>query len=234
MNIQNTQSLEKQYGGTLLGLIIGLIIGLTIAVIVALVITKGTTPFTNKSGKQEKVAEPTVGQVADPNKPLYGNREAAKEAAKDFINETDASKANASGADGKIDAKPLKKAESKQDLLADGKVVADKTPKQDKSDVKQGDAKDIIKDAAIKMETADEKIIYYLQVGAFRDQSDAESARAKLALLGVEARITDRPSDTGVLYRVRIGPFSQVEGMNKIRSKLSENGVDVAVVRAPK
>ena len=59
---------------------------------------------------------------------------------------------------------------------------------------------------------------------------DAESARAKLALLGFEANLSDRTTDTGVLHRVRIGPFNQVEAMNKVRSKLSENGVDVAVV----
>jgi cell division protein FtsN len=34
--------------------------------------------------------------------------------------------------------------------------------------------------------------IYYLQAGAFRDMSDAENTRAKLALLGFEAAISDR------------------------------------------
>jgi cell division protein FtsN len=64
--------------------------------------------------------------------------------------------------------------------------------------------------------------------------ADAESARAKLALLGFEANLSDRATDTGVLHRVRIGPFNQVEAMNKVRSKLSENGIDVAVVRNQK
>jgi cell division protein FtsN len=73
--------------------------------------------------------------------------------------------------------------------------------------------------------------IYYLQAGAFRDLSDAEATRAKLALLGFEATISDRTSDSGVLHRVRLGPYNQPEAMNKARAKLLDSGVDVAIVR---
>jgi cell division protein FtsN len=76
--------------------------------------------------------------------------------------------------------------------------------------------------------------IYYLQAGAFREMSDAEGARAKLALLGFEASISDRTSDSGVLHRVRMGPYNQVEAMNKARAKLQGSGVDVAIVRNQK
>ncbi len=78
---------RRQQGNTLVGIIIGLVIGLGIAVVVALVITKGSSPFTDKSGRAGKAAEPTAGQIADPNKPMYGNKEAAKEAARDFSKE---------------------------------------------------------------------------------------------------------------------------------------------------
>ena len=64
--------------------------------------------------------------------------------------------------------------------------------------------------------------------------ADAESARAKLALLGFEANISDRSTDAGVLHRVRTGPYNSVEAMNKVRAKLSENGIDVAVIRNQK
>ncbi|HTN65392.1 MAG TPA: SPOR domain-containing protein [Burkholderiaceae bacterium] len=76
--------------------------------------------------------------------------------------------------------------------------------------------------------------IYYLQAGAFRSQADADSTRAKLALLGFEAQVTERESDQGTLYRVRLGPFTQLETVNRMRSKLSDNGVDAAVVRTAK
>src|SRR5476651_1813415 len=73
----------RQQGNTLIGIVIGLVIGLGIAVVVALAITKGATPFTDK-GKAGKTADPTPGQAADPNKPMYGNKDAAREAAKSF------------------------------------------------------------------------------------------------------------------------------------------------------
>ena len=44
--------LQRQQGGTLLGLIIGLVVGLAIAVAVALLITKSSTPFTNKGNNK--------------------------------------------------------------------------------------------------------------------------------------------------------------------------------------
>jgi cell division protein FtsN len=78
------------------------------------------------------------------------------------------------------------------------------------------------------------KYTYYLQAGAFRGPEDAESLRAKLALLGFEAKVSDTQTDNGTLHRVRIGPFTQTEAMNRVRSKLSDSGVDVAVVRIGK
>ncbi|MDY7539502.1 SPOR domain-containing protein [Undibacterium sp. RTI2.1] len=219
----------RQHGGTLLGLIVGLVIGLAIAVAVALLITKSSTPFTNKGAK---AADIPVTQVQDPNKPMYGNKDAVKEAAKDFVKPVDAPKApdavanvsnvaatpgNAVGnklPDAKVDSKP---AEIAKPAIAT----------QDKAEVKPADA-------TRAGDTVDDKYVYYLQAGAFRDQADAESARAKLALIGFEARVSEKPSDNGTLYRVRIGPFNQIETMNRMRAKLSENSVDVAVVRTAK
>ncbi|UUZ50729.1 SPOR domain-containing protein [Massilia sp. B-10] len=63
---------------------------------------------------------------------------------------------------------------------------------------------------------------------------DAENTRAKLALLGFEAAISEKPGDNGSLYRVRIGPFAQADAMNKARSKLLDSGIDVAIVKNQK
>jgi cell division protein FtsN len=227
---------RRQQGNTLVGIIIGLVIGLVIAVIVALAITKGATPFTDKNGRNGKSSEPTAGQVADPNKPMYGNKEAAREAAKDFVRE--------SKPDTKPDTKPETRVEAQPEPKPPARVEAKPEPKAPAADPLQAVVDRITpppKTAATKpagttppAAAADEKYTYYLQAGAFREIGDAESARAKLALLGFEATISDRSTDTGVLHRVRMGPFNQVESMNRVRSKLSENGVDVAVVRNQK
>ena len=225
---------RAQQGNTFIGIIIGLVIGLVIAVIVALAITKGSTPFTDKGNKNGKAAEPASGQIADPNKPMYGNKDAAREAAKDFVHEPQqpapAVAAQPAPAAQPPAADPLQAVVNKiQGTPADSKA---KPAAPTASNVTPTPAP--AKPAAAAADTGDDKFIYYLQAGAFREVADAEAARAKLALLGFEANISDRASDTGVLHRVRLGPYQQVEAMNRVRSKLSENGVDVAVVRNQK
>ena len=222
--------LRSQQGNTFVGIVIGLVIGLAIAVVVALVITKGATPFTDK-GHPSKSAETTAGQAADPNKPMYGNKEAAREAARDFAKE--APKAPAAdplqAVVDKIQATPAAPAQPPAQVEKPKAAAAPLTPGA--SNVAP---QPVAKAAPAAADAGEEKFIYYLQAGAFREVADAESARAKLALLGFEANLSDRATDTGVLHRVRIGPFNQVEAMNKVRSKLSENGIDVAVVRNQK
>ena len=223
----------RQAGGTLLGLIIGLIIGLGIAVVVAMMINKTSLPFLNKQARPERV-ETGPGQAPDPNKPLYGNKAPAREAAKDFATAVEP-----------LPPPPPNAADPQAAKNAAAKEVAP-TPADEKLKKRElakaaKEAKDA-KDAANKASGADqsaksdndEKWTYYLQAGAFREQSDAESARAKLALLGFEGRVSERAGENGTLYRVRVGPFGQLDTMNRMRGKLTDNGIDVAVVRLPK
>lgn len=212
---------NKQTGGTLLGLIIGLIIGLGIAVVVAVTIKNTPLPFVDKMGKSERAAS---GNMADPNKPLYGNRDAAKEASKKFAKKTEEAPAANSVSDTEPpQSEQPKKAEAKPPVKVDTKGGDAKPPVEEKSSAEKAAA-----------EKSAEKYTYFLQAGAFLEKADAENTRAKLALLGVSANIEEKQSDNGTLYRVRIGPFSQQEVMNRMRGKLSDNGVDAAVVRVPK
>lgn len=87
---------------------------------------------------------------------------------------------------------------------------------------------------APKPDAGDDKFVYYLQAGAFRNMDEAENTRARLALMGFEATVTDRNTDNGVLHRVRLGPFGGLDAMNRVRAKMTENGVDTAVVRNQK
>jgi cell division protein FtsN len=206
---------RRQQGNTLTGIIIGLIVGLAIAVAVALAITKGATPFTDKSNKLGKTAEPTAGQVSDPNKPLYGSKEAAREANRQLADKPKAAEVDPL-------AQVIAGMKDPADLKAEGKPAAAAAPTPAATH------------ELARVVAADDKVVYFLQAGAFREMSDAENTRAKLALLGFEATISDRASDAGVLHRVRIGPYSQVEAMNKARAKLIDSGIDVAIVRNQK
>lgn len=227
---------SRQQGNTFIGIVIGLVIGLTVAVVVALVINKGASPFTDK-GRSNKSTETTAGQAADPNKPMYGSKEAARAAAKDLSRDpapaAPAAPAPAPAAPKAPAADPLQAVVDRiQGAAADKPKTVPSASNVTPTPVAKTPANTA--GATTPANGGDEKYIYYLQAGAFREVADAENARAKLALLGFEANLSDRTTDTGVLHRVRIGPFNQVEAMNKVRSKLSENGVDVAVVRNQK
>jgi cell division protein FtsN len=225
------KSILQQRGGTVVGIIIGLIIGLAIALVVAMAITKTSLPFLNKVGKQDKAPELTAGQATDPNKPLYGNNGAAKDAAKDFAPTADTGLPVAASKPVAPEAAALANPANPAVPAANPKPGADiKTAEP----AGANSGANPTANPAAKPDNADDKWVYYLQAGAFREQADAENSKAKLALAGFEASISDRPTDSVHLYRVRIGPFNQLEAMNRIRGKLSENGIDVAVVRIVK
>jgi len=221
---------SRQRGSTLTGIIIGLIIGLGIAVVVALMITKGASPFTDRSNKMGRPADLEPSLANDPNKPMYGNRDAAREAAKQLA-EREAKKAAAAAAP----PPPAPAAATESDPL--GQAIAGMTAASEPKPAAPAAPAPAAAPAGAPPAPAaggDDKYIYYLQAGAFREMSDAENTRAKLALLGFEAAITDRASDSGTLHRVRLGPFSQVEAVNKARAKLLDSGIDVAIVRNQK
>lgn len=220
---------SRQRGSTLTGIIIGLIIGLAIAVAVALAITKGASPFTDKAVKTGRPADPEPGQATDPNKPLYSNRDAAREANKELS-------ARASRTGNAADADPLGTAIA--GMKEPAPQAAAEAPRAAPAPAPAARATPAPAPAAPAPAAAaaagGDGYVYYLQAGAFREMADAESAKAKLALLGFEASISDRTSDSGVLHRVRMGPYNQVEAMNKARAKLLDSGVDVAIVRNQK
>ncbi|HEX7640464.1 MAG TPA: SPOR domain-containing protein, partial [Burkholderiaceae bacterium] len=53
--------------------------------------------------------------------------------------------------------------------------------------------------------------IYYVQVGAYSKPEDAEQQRAKLALAGFQATVSDRDQNGRTVHRVRLGPFDRRE-----------------------
>jgi cell division protein FtsN len=73
---------------------------------------------------------------------------------------------------------------------------------------------------------------YFLQVGAFQNEQDADNQKAKLALLGLEAIVqTAEIPDKGVWHRVRVGPLSDLEQINKARGELTLNGFSADLIK---
>ena len=72
----------------------------------------------------------------------------------------------------------------------------------------------------------------WLQVGAYVNKQDAESQRARFAVLGYEAQIqsADIP-DKGTVHRVRVGPYRDPDEAGKVRGDLARQGIEVSVVK---
>ena len=73
---------------------------------------------------------------------------------------------------------------------------------------------------------------YFLQVGAFPDEADADNMKAKLALQGFEAVVqTATIPEKGVWHRVRVGPLNDVDQINKVRSELTTSGFNADLIK---
>ena len=69
------------------------------------------------------------------------------------------------------------------------------------------------------------------QSGAFRTNDDAEAQRAKLSLMGVEAKVTEREQAGRTVFRVRAGPFNKKDDADRLKDRLDGGGFDAALVR---
>lgn len=79
---------------------------------------------------------------------------------------------------------------------------------------------------------ASAKEVYFLQVAAFQNPSDADNMKARLALAGIEAQIqTATLPDGKVWHRVRVGPFSGQDELSKSRTALKENNIEANLIK---
>ena len=72
---------------------------------------------------------------------------------------------------------------------------------------------------------------YFVQAGAFRTPEDAEAQRAKLSLMGIDAKVTEREQSGRQVFRVRIGPFDKKEDADHQKERLESGGIETALVR---
>lgn len=88
------------------------------------------------------------------------------------------------------------------------------------------------KDASATAAAASSKNTYFLQAGAYQDESQADNLKAKLALLGVEAIIqTAQVGDKGTWHRVRIGPYKSLDDLSQVRANLQQQGIETSIIK---
>lgn len=71
--------------------------------------------------------------------------------------------------------------------------------------------------------TAGEAI--FLQVGSFQSVNEADSMKAQLALIGLEAKIESAEVNKGIWHRVVLGPYSDNGKLSRTKNQLIENSI---------
>lgn len=248
---------SKQAGGTFLGIVLGLIVGLAIAVVVALYITRAPTPFV------AKVAPPSPDNGAasdaqyDPNRALQGK--APGQPVPQAVQPAPPNTAPGQSDNQQQQTGMLEEPQIIQvppTATNNGTAVAPQPATGGSNAVAQAKKPAPAPSAPAPTVTASAKppaatpstpaspaaanaandlnTGYFLQVGAYKTEADAEQQRARLAFQGFESKVSQRDAGGVTYFRVRIGPFSKFDDMNSARQRLSDAGVDTAVIRFTK
>lgn len=73
---------------------------------------------------------------------------------------------------------------------------------------------------------------YLLQAGAFAASGDAEALKAKIAFLGLGARVESGQVKGKTVYRVRMGPYGTATELAEAKRKLAAGGLPAMAIRA--
>mgnify|MGYP001765407367 CR=1 FL=1 len=222
MNISIPQT-RSQRGGTLVGFVVGLLVGLGLALSVAIYVTRVPVPFVDRGVTRkpaEDAAEAERNKGWNPNAGLVNKAPPLPAPV-----ETPAPAASDTAAKDTPAAEADKPAAAKTPDTASGKPETD--PLGDLMKAKAGGTPEAAPAAA----AGADPFTYFVQAGAFKSPEEAQAQKARLAMLGMDATITEREQAGRTVFRVRMGPFGQKSVAEATREQLEVNGVEAALVR---
>jgi cell division protein FtsN len=232
--------MTSQRGGFFLGLIIGLLLGLGVALGVALYITKVPLPFIDKVPQrtaEQDAAEAEHNKNWDPNSPLYGKNPAKPRPVEVEPAPSAAQGAASAEAESPVGPAVVEPLPGASDAKSGKGAKADKADKpSDKASEKSDKASSrnpaaILAGEPVSSAASAPALSFQVQAGSYASQPEAETQRAKLAMMGLEPRIQEREVNGRTMYRVRIGPFAQREQADEVRAKLQGANIESALVR---
>ena len=214
--------MKLQQGGTLAGFIIGLLVGLGAALAVAVYVTKVPVPLVDR-GVQRKPGQDAI--EAERNKDWNPNVGLSPKpaplgmppaAAPGDTPAEAATSAPPPAAPAAAPAPAPAPAPAKADPL--GELIQQRT-------TGPGPV------AAVETAPAADPFNYFVQVGAFRGKDEAESQRARLAMLGFNVQVSEREQAGRPVFRVRLGPFGSKADAEAQQERLKAQNVETALVR---
>ena len=176
-------NIQSQRGGTLLGLVLGLVIGLTIALGVAMYVTKVPMPFSNKNisrSADQDAVEAQKNKDWNPNgalqsKPVTPEVPADATAANPGATTAGAPSPNVTAP--AVTADPL--ATSVPAPAVPAPAVTTPPPAATPQ-------------PANKAPATNDPFTYFVQAGAFKSATDADAQKAKLSMMGIESKVSER------------------------------------------
>jgi cell division protein FtsN len=213
--------IQQQRGGFVLGMVVGLLVGLAVALGVALFITKAPIPFVNKVPQRTAEmdsAEAERNRNWDPNAPLAGKPPMRPASAVVAMPAPPPVAAPAS-VPGVGAPKPAGK--DPASILAGAPVPGTAPPAAPAAPPLSGKA-------------ALDPFVYFVQAGAFSRADEADQQRARLAMQGLNAKITEREQAGRVVYRVRLGPYPTRDEADTLQSRLQDQSIEAQIVRVEK
>ncbi|MCX7263700.1 MAG: SPOR domain-containing protein, partial [Burkholderiales bacterium] len=208
-------NIQRQRGGTLLGFVLGLVIGLTVALGVAMYVTKVPMPFSNKNqtrSADQDAVEAQKNKDWNPNGALQ-SKPATPEVPPDpaaAANTGTAGGAGTAGTPGSAGATSPAANPPAPAVTADPPIAAP--------------APAATPQPAPKAAASSDPFTYFVQAGAFKSAADADAQKAKISMMGIEAKVSDREQAGRAIFRVRSGPFDDKEQAEKIKSRLDASG----------
>ncbi len=207
----------SQRGGFVLGMVVGLLIGLALALSVALYITKAPVPFIDKVPQrtaEHDRAETERNRQWNPNAALGSKNPPA--------GATEAPPPDALPAPVFPDGPPRDPA-----AILSGATTGATTTATPPTDAIPPTTNAPPRSTAAALEP----FVYFVQAGAFARNQDAEQQRARLALMGLTAKITEREQAGRTVYRVRMGPYPAREAADNLLQRLQSQAIDSQIVR---
>ena len=201
--------MKSQRGGTLIGLIVGLVLGLGVALAVALYVSKVPVPFVDKLPQRtadQDSAEAERNKNWNPNAPLAGKAGVPAPAASAPAAEGDGTVAPNAAGTAATGGGTSNAAAPAAPAAAPARTPAAPDPRPEVTGL-------------------------FIQAGAFSKAEDAEQQRARLAMLGFAARISEREQGGRPVFRVRVGPYETRDETQGPMDRLQAAGIEVSLVR---
>ncbi len=186
----------------LTGLLIGILLGVAASLSVVMYIKGDNSPFTFPNSKES--SRPLADKIKEKSK---------ADAEKAATNAAALPDAENTGTDDAQD-------KTRFDFYTILPGSESKVSKEEEKQIKESEQQPVVQKS------------YFLQVGAFHTEEEADNLKAKLALQGFEAVVqTATIPDKGIWHRVRVGPLTDLDQINKTKSELVTNGFNADLIK---